>query len=145
MFIGASPGSTGGGIKTTTAFTLFKSAYSASTNKNCCAYKRKIPTEIISKAFVLTFLAVTLVCFNTLVLCILEPEYSFMQLLFEVVSGFGTVGLSTGITPDLKPISEFIIIITMYIGRVGPLTIASLWSFKPRTSVCYSEETITIG
>lgn len=145
MFIGASPGSTGGGIKTTTAFTLFKSAYSASTNKNCCAYKRKIPMEVISKAFVLTFLAVTLVCFNTLVLCILEPEYSFMQLLFEVVSGFGTVGLSTGITPDLNPISEFIIIITMYIGRVGPLTIASLWSFKPRTSVCYSEETITIG
>ena len=145
MFIGASPGSTGGGIKTTTAFTLFKSAYSASTNKNCCAYKRKIPSDIVMKAFILAFLAFNLVCFNTLLLCVLQPEYTFVQLLFEVVSGFATVGLSTGITPDLKPISEFIIVLTMFIGRVGPLTIASLWSFKARTSVCYSEETMTIG
>jgi trk system potassium uptake protein TrkH len=145
MFIGASPGSTGGGIKTTTAFTLFKSAYSVSTNKHCCAFKRKLPSETISKAFILTFLAMTLVCFNTFLICVLEPKYSFMQVLFEVVSGFGTVGLSTGITPDLKPVSELIIILTMYIGRVGPLTIASLWSFKPLSNVRYSEESITIG
>jgi trk system potassium uptake protein TrkH len=145
MFIGASPGSTGGGIKTTTAFTLFKGAYSASTNKHCSAYKRKIPNETVIKAFVLMLLAISLVCFSTLLLCIIEPKYEFSQLIFEVVSGFGTVGLSTGITPDLKPISEFVIIITMFIGRVGPLTIASLWTFKPKTSVCYSEETLTIG
>lgn len=145
MFIGASPGSTGGGIKTTTAFTLVKCVYSASTNKYCYGFKRKIPADIISKAFILTFLAACLVCFSTLLLCILEPEYRFDQLLFEVVSGFGTVGLSTGITPDLSPASEFVIIITMFIGRVGPLTIASLWSFKPLSNVRYSEETITIG
>ncbi len=145
MFIGASPGSTGGGIKTTTAFTLFKSAYSVSTNKHCSGFKRKIPTDTISKAFIIFFLALCVVCFNTLVLSILEPDYSFMQLLFEVVSAFGTVGLSTGITPDLNPLSEFVIILTMFIGRVGPLTIASLWSFKPLSGVRYSEETITIG
>ncbi len=145
MFIGASPGSTGGGIKTTTAFTLFKSAYSVSTNKHCAAFKRKIPTEIISKAFILTFLAMVLVCFSTFLLCILEPEYTFMQLMFEVVSGFGTVGLSTGITPDLKPASEFVIIVTMFIGRVGPLTVASLWSIRPMSNIRYSEETLTIG
>jgi trk system potassium uptake protein TrkH len=145
MFIGASPGSTGGGIKTTTAYTLAKSAYSTSTNKHCYGFKRRIPNDVISKAFVLVFLAATLVCFSTFLLCILEPQYTFMQILFEVVSGFGTVGLSTGITPDLKPASEFVIIITMYIGRVGPLTIASLWSFKPKTNVRYSEETLTIG
>jgi trk system potassium uptake protein TrkH len=145
MFIGASPGSTGGGIKTTTAFTLFSTAYSASTNKHCGGFKRKLPNEIVMKAFLLTFYAMLLVCFSTLLLCVLEPEYTFIQLLFEVVSAFGTVGLSTGITPDLEPISEFIIVITMYIGRVGPLTIASLWSVKPKTNVCYSEEAITIG
>ncbi len=145
MFIGASPGSTGGGIKTTTAFTLFKSAYSTSTNKHCSAFKRKIPTEIIAKSFMLAFLAVLLVCFSTLILCILEPEYSFIQLFFEVVSGFGTVGLSTGITPDLHPVSEFVVIVTMFVGRVGPLTIASLWSVRPKSNVCYSEETLTIG
>lgn len=145
MFIGASPGSTGGGIKTTTAFTLFKSAYSVSTNKHCSAFKRKLPSDTISKAFILTFLAAVVVCFSTFLLCCLEPKYSFMQLLFEVVSGFGTVGLSTGITPDLKPASELVIIITMFIGRVGPLTIASLWSFKPLSNISYSEESITIG
>lgn len=145
MFIGASPGSTGGGIKTTTAFTLFKSAYSVSTNKHCSGFKRQIPVEVISKAFMLAFLAMLVVCFNTLLLTILEPNYSFMQILFEVVSAFGTVGLSTGITQDLKPISEFIIIITMFIGRVGPLTIASLWSFKQMSNIRYSEEPLTIG
>ncbi len=145
MFIGASPGSTGGGIKTTTAFTLFKSAYSASTNKYCSAFKRRIPNETVSKAFVLAFLAMCLVCFCTLLLCIFEPDYTFIQLLFEVVSAFGTVGLSTGITPDLNPVSEFIIILTMFIGRVGPLTVASLWIIKPLSNVRYSEEAITIG
>lgn len=145
MFIGASPGSTGGGIKTTTAFTLFKGAYSVSTNRHCCAFKRKISGESVSKAFILAFLASGLVCVSTFLLCFLEPEYTFGQLIFEVVSGFGTVGLSTGITPDLNPISEFVIIITMFIGRVGPLTIASLWSFGPKSNVCYSDEAVTIG
>ncbi len=145
MFIGASPGSTGGGIKTTTAFTLFKGAYSASLNKHCGAFKRKLPSDITMKAFLLAFLAVSWICFGTFLLSILEPEFTFIQLLFEVVSAFGTVGLSTGITPELKPISELVIIFTMFIGRVGPLTIAALWSVKPKTSVCYSEEAITIG
>ncbi len=145
MYIGASPGSTGGGIKTTTTFTLFKSAYAISTHKHCSAFKRKIPTELQTKAFILAFLAMTLICMNTLLISIIEPQYSFMQVLFEVVSAFGTVGLSTGITPDLKPISEFIIILTMYIGRLGPLTIVSLWSSRPLSSLRYSEEAITIG
>lgn len=145
MFIGASPGSTGGGIKTTTAFTLVKSAYSASTNKYCYGFKRKIPNDTIYKAFILAFLAMLVICFNTLLICITEPQYTFLQSMFEVVSAFGTVGLSTGITPDLKPVSEFIIILTMFIGRVGPLTIASLWSFKAMSNVRYSEESITIG
>ncbi|MDF2512688.1 MAG: H(+)-transporting ATPase [Herbinix sp.] len=145
MYIGASPGSTGGGIKTTTTFTLFKSAYAISTQKHCCAFKRKIPTALQMKAFILAFLAMALICLNTLLISIFEPQFSLMQVLFEVVSAFGTVGLSTGITPDLKPASEFIIILTMYIGRLGPLTIASLWSVKPLSSLRYSEEGITIG
>ena len=145
MFIGACPGSTGGGIKTTTFYVMLKGSYSMSTGRNCSCFKRKLPNDLISKAFVLTFLAMALVCVNTFLLTILEPEYTFIQLFFEVVSGFGTVGLSTGITPDLSPISEFIIILTMYIGRVGPLTIASIWSFKKQSNINYSEESITIG
>jgi len=65
MFIGASPGSTGGGIKTTTVFTLFKSVYSAATNKHCSAFKRKIPHDIVTKAFFIAFLAVSLICVDT--------------------------------------------------------------------------------
>lgn len=145
MFIGASPGSTGGGIKTTTAFVLFKSAYSAATNKHCFAFKRKIPYDVVNKAFVIGFLAMTLVCFDTFLISIIEPEYTFMQILFEVVSAFGTVGLSTGITPDLSAWSKVILIFTMFIGRLGPLTIATIWSFKAMSNVSYSEETITIG
>jgi len=145
MFIGASPGSTGGGIKTTTAFTLIKSAYSMSTNRHCMAFKRRMPNEIISKAFIITFLSVVLVCVDTLLLCILEPQYSFMQLLFEEVSAFGTVGLSTGITPDLSVASKIIIILTMFTGRLGPLTIASIWIYKSSSSISYSEENLTIG
>ncbi len=145
MFVGASPGSTGGGIKTTTTFTLLKSAYSVATNKHCSAFKRKIPHDIVTKAFIITLLASSVVCLDSFILCILEPEYTFIQILFEVVSAFGTVGLSTGITPDLSVLSKIIIIITMFIGRLGPLTIATIWSFKPMSNVCYSEETIAIG
>lgn len=145
MFIGASPASTGGGIKTTTFFALIRSTISVATNKHCTAFKRKMPNEIIYRAFILTFLSVVLVCIDSFIISILEPQYTFIQILFEVVSAFGTVGLSTGITPDLSVISKLIIIFTMFIGRLGPLTIATIWIFKPLSSVTYSEESITIG
>ena len=145
MFIGASPGSTGGGIKTTTLFTLNKSIYSTSTNKHCTAFKRKIPLGVILKAFNVTILALFVICIGTFILIILEPNYTFMQLLFEVTSAFGTVGLSTGITPDLSALSKFIISLIMFIGRLGPMTIATIWSFKKPSDACYSEETVIIG
>jgi trk system potassium uptake protein TrkH len=66
-------------------------------------------------------------------------------LLFEVTSAFATVGLSTGITPDLSVVSKTVLILTMYIGRLGPMTIATLWLFKPQSDVSYAEEQITIG
>lgn len=145
MFIGASPGSTGGGIKTTTAFVIMKSVYSSVTNKHCSAFKRQIPHDIIYKSFIIATLSMTVVCVNTLLLVILEPNYTFMQILFEVVSAFGTVGLSTGITPNLSDASKVIIIITMFIGRLSPFTMASIWTFRPLSNVRYSEENITIG
>ncbi|MDF2472845.1 MAG: H(+)-transporting ATPase [Anaerocolumna sp.] len=145
MFIGASPGSTGGGIKTTTAFTLFMRGYSVATNKQSQAFKRKIPQEVTSKAFILTLFATTVVFINTFLLCVLEPQYTFMQVLFEVVSAFGTVGLSTGITPDLSVASKLVLIGTMFIGRLGPLTMFTIWTVKPSANISYSEESLTIG
>lgn len=145
MFIGASPGSTGGGIKTTTIFTLIKSIYSTSTNKNCESFKRKIPSAVIFKAFNIFVLAIMVVCFGVFLLSILEPECTFIQLLVEVTSAFGTVGLSTGITPDLKDLSKIIISIIMFIGRLGPMTMASIWLVKEPSNACYSEEAVIIG
>ena len=145
MFIGASPGSTGGGIKTTTIFTLIKSIYSTSTNKNCESFKRKIPSAVIFKAFNIFVLAIMVVCFGVFLLSILEPGRTFIQLLVEVTSAFGTVGLSTGITPDLKDLSKIIISIIMFIGRLGPMTMASIWLVKEPSNACYSEEAVIIG
>lgn len=145
MFIGASPGSTGGGIKTTTFFVLINSVYAASTNSNCGAFKRKFPREIMNKAFVVTILSLGVVFVSTLLLCVLEPNTDFLKLFFEVVSGFGTVGLSTGITPELRGVSKLVVALTMYIGRLGPLAVASLWIFKPSSAVSYAEEIVTIG
>ena len=145
MFLGASPGSTGGGIKTTTTFVLMKSMFSAATNRHCSAFKRRIPTEVVSQAFLIAILALAVVCVQTFLMCIAEPELDFMKLLFETVSAFGTVGLSTGITPDLNAGAKLILITTMVIGRLGPLTMATVWSFKPKAAAWYSEESITIG
>lgn len=78
-------------------------------------------------------------------MCLLEPEFSFLQLLFEVTSAFGTVGLSTGITPDLGIPGKALIIMIMFIGRLGPLTIASLWAFKTTANARFTEENVTIG
>lgn len=145
MFMGASPGSTGGGIKTSTFFVLVQSIRSLVTKKNFEAFRRSIPADRISKAYVITLLSILVVCTATFLLCILEPGLNFIQILFEVVSAFGTVGLSTGITPDLIPLSKFVIILVMFIGRLGAFTLFSMWIDRPAPAARYVEESITIG
>lgn len=145
MFIGASPGSTGGGIKTTTTFTIFRSILSSSTNRHCVAFKRKFPSVVIFKAFTLVILALSIVCIGTFALSILEPNYTLIQLLYEVTSAFATVGLSTGITPELTDLSKIILSVIMFIGRLGPMTMASIWYFREPSGACYSEESVIIG
>ena len=145
MFIGASPGSTGGGIKTSTLFVIWCEMRSVMKHEHCVAFRRKIPESIIKQAFVVTILSLCVVLISTLLLCIAEPHFTFMQLLFEVISAFGTVGLSTGITPHLSVIGKLIIILTMYVGRLGALTVVSLGTYKELQTAVYSEEDITIG
>ena len=145
MFVGASPGSTGGGIKTTTLFALLQATRSAATGRMPTAFRRTVAGEVVQKAFIVTLLSAFVVCGGTFILCLLEPDLTFLQLLFEATSAFGTVGLSTGITPQLQPASKLIVILIMYTGRIGPLTVASLWAFRTEQHVWYSEETITIG
>ncbi len=145
MFIGASPGSTGGGIKTSTFFVLMQQVRSLFTKKHIGAFRRSIPSETLSKASMIALLSLLLVCVGTFLLCILEPECSFVQLLFEEVSAFGTVGLSTGITPTLTDGSKLILIFTMFAGRVGAFTLLSIWIERPAPSAHYTEESITVG
>ena len=145
MFIGASPGSTGGGIKTTTFFALMQQVRAVFTNKKPGGFYRTLPGEAIDKAGVIALLSVVVVCVGTFLLCVLEPELDFVRLLFEEVSAFGTVGLSTGITPDLSVASKLVLIFTMYIGRLGAFTLFSLWIDRPDPSIRYTEEMITIG
>ena len=145
MFIGASPGSTGGGIKTTTFFTLMQQVRAVFNKRRPGAFHRTLPGEAMNKAEVIALLSLVVVCVGTFLLCVLEPELNFIQLLFEEVSAFGTVGLSTGITPNLGVASKLVLILTMYIGRLGAFTLFSLWIDRPDPSVRYTEEMITIG
>ena len=145
MFIGASPGSTGGGIKTTTFFALMQQVRAVFTKKKPGGFYRTLPGEAIDKAGVIALLSVVVVCVGTFLLCVLEPELDFVRLFFEEVSAFGTVGLSTGITPDLSVASKLVLIFTMYVGRLGAFTLFSLWIDRPDPSIRYTEEMITIG
>ena len=145
MFIGASPGSTGGGIKTSTFFALIQSMRSALTKRHFGAFRRSISTENVSRAYLITLLSMTVVFIGTFVLCILEPDLTLTQLLFETVSAFGTVGLSTGITPGLSNASKLVITLIMFIGRLGAFTIITMWFNRPEQNARYTEESITIG
>lgn len=145
MFIGASPGSTGGGIKTSSFFVMVQEIRSLYNKKPVQAFHRSISHQNISKAFQITFLSMGVVCIAVIAMCILEPEYSLMQILFEVISAFGTVGLSTGITPELGMAGKIVIILVMFTGRVGAMTLISMWTNRKEPNARYSEETVMIG
>ena len=123
MFIGASPGSTGGGIKTT-AFVILVVAVIAMLrgSRDVNIFKRKVSESIINKVMVLITISLTLLSVMIFLLLLIEP-FPFEQTVFEAFSAFGTVGLSMGITPFLSSLGKVIIIILMYFGRVGPLTL----------------------
>ncbi|MBK8845074.1 MAG: ATPase [Bacteroidetes bacterium] len=125
MFVGASSGSTGGGIKTSTFTLLFVSAWaSVRGQKNIELFKHSIAWELLNKAFSILLFSATFCLACWLALCTIDPGIDPMKLLFEEVSAFGTVGLSTGITASLSQASKYIIIVSMFVGRVGTITLA---------------------
>lgn len=145
MFIGASPGSTGGGIKTTTFFTLLVGIRSAATNRSEKAFRYSLPKEAFRKSAVITLIGLLVVLVGTLLFMLAEPTVPLADALFEVVSAFGTVGLSTGITPTLGLHAKLLSILLMYIGRLGPLTVATLWYFSHGERVRFPEGDLAIG
>ena len=147
MFIGASSGSTGGGIKTSTfgvIFAFLKSKITARDSVNL--FYRTLPTDLIMRAFTVVTLSFSVIFFSAFILSLVQPEFVMKEIVFEVFSAFGTVGLSLGITPRLNTAAKIVILLTMYIGRIGPLTL--LWAFSRQKSFGryeYLEENVMIG
>jgi trk system potassium uptake protein TrkH len=155
MFIGASPGSTGGGIKTTSFALLLLMIWNRMKGSHHVnVMNRQIPREILERTIAIIFASAFIVGLVTSVLlffCVegdLTPDRSrhfFVEYLFETVSAFGTVGLSMGVTPKLNDIQKLAIVLMMFAGRVGPLTLAFSWYSEGKKEIKYAEESIMVG
>jgi len=153
MFIGASPAGTGGGIKTTTFVVVFLLIASVAKGfQDITVMKRRIRKDIVLRAVTLFVGGLLLVVFVTMLLLIIENGkggiFTFENILFEAFSAFGTVGLGTGITPYLEPLSRIVIIFSMFAGRVGLMTVmyamASRMS-KHEDKIRHTEENVMVG
>lgn len=146
MFIGASPGSTGGGVKTTTFAVLVLSIWSLIRGRDDVEiFNRSISQDVIKRVIALVGIALGILLTLIIVLCLSE-EAPFEDIIFEAFSAFGTVGLSRGLTPHLTSVGKIAIIILMYLGRVGPLTIGfALSERKKKMYYHYTKEEIAIG
>jgi trk system potassium uptake protein TrkH len=146
MFIGASPTSTGGGIKTSTTGVLAAAIWALVRGRQDAEiFERRIPQTIIYKAFSVMLISAVLVIFVTMMLSITENQ-PFINLLFETTSAFGTVGLTTGVTQTLTVPGKIWIILTMFAGRVGPVTLALALALKYRRgNIQYPEGKLIIG
>lgn len=146
MFVGASPGSTGGGVKTTTMLVALVTIVSfVKGDPEPSMFCRRFPRHIVQRSLVVITMSFLLVAVASLILVSVEP-FEPNKVLFEVVSAFGTVGLSTGITPSLSALSRVVIILTMFAGRVGPLTIAMAVGYRTHhPSFRYPEGKVIIG
>jgi trk system potassium uptake protein TrkH len=146
MFTGASPGSTGGGIKTTTFAILVTTTIAMLADRDQPrVFKRLIPREAVHKAIAVTILSITALIFFTVLLLVTEGM-PFIRIVFETVSAFATVGLSTGITPVLSVAGKTLVVILMYIGRIGPLTLAlAIGGREEKATYEYPEEKVMVG
>ncbi len=149
MFIGGSPGSTAGGIKTTTFTTLFLAIKTIILGReDTNIFEKRLSRESVNDALAVTGVGLTLVTFVTLILTFTETKATFLQILFETVSAFATVGLTLGITPDLSDVGKLLLSLTMFAGRIGPITLVlAVAGVKEgtRTLYHYPEEKINIG
>ena len=154
MFIGASPGSCGGGIKTTTFAIFIKSIYSRFRMRDDTnLFLRRIPKATVSKATAIIFFSLFILTLLTLLLMVFElPEVAhtetrgtFLEYVFESISAYGTVGLSMGVTNGLHNAGKVIIVLLMFIGRLGPLTVALALKGKREPKFLYAQENIMVG
>lgn len=148
MFIGASPASTGGGIKTTTFGVLVMSTFSVLRgDEEVSIFKKRIPMEVILRSITIFFFASGIVLFVSMAITLIEGEkFFFLDILYETVSAFATVGITRGITPFLSNFSKIILTFLMFIGRVGPTTVAlGLLKRKNKKLTKYAKGKIIVG
>ncbi|WP_036483726.1 TrkH family potassium uptake protein [Myxosarcina sp. GI1] len=147
MFIGASPSGTGGGIKTTTFRILYDSTRSVLRGKNqVVIYQREVPSTLILKAIAVVFGSAATIVVATILISWFDAGFYFIQILFEVISAFATVGLSVGITADISTLSKLILVFVMYAGRVSILIfIAAIIGDSRPSTVQYPEENLLVG
>lgn len=146
MFIGGSPGSTGGGIKTTTFGTLMLTTISViKGEKDVVAYRKRISNDIINRSLAIATIGIILVIGVSFILTVTESA-TFLDVLFETTSAFATVGLTRGITPNLTDFAKVVLTFTMYAGRVGPLTMAFAFAKQnAKKGYTYSDGNIMVG
>ncbi len=150
MFVGASSASTGGGVKVTTIAVLLLTVLSVLRGEeDITAAKRRIPVQLVRRALAIVVFYILILLGGTIALSLIEGDaYSMLDLLFETTSALATVGVSSIGTPNLKPLSHCVLVPLMYIGRIGPLTMALALASRQgrtKTKIRYPEETITIG
>ncbi|WP_304205837.1 TrkH family potassium uptake protein [Fusobacterium perfoetens] len=147
MFIGASPGSTGGGIKTTTIGVLIFYVYSIiKKREHTVIFNRRIDWEVMNRAIAILIISLMYVIIIIIMIMLTIENFKPEDIIFEVVSAFGTVGLSVGITPNLGVISKILIICTMFLGRLGPMTFAlAFGGTKKIEKIIYPKENIIVG
>lgn len=155
MFIGASPGSTGGGIKTTSFALLLMMIWGRMQGRyRVNVMNRQIPREILGRTITIIFASAFSICLITSVLLFFygggelppgQSRHFFVEYLFETVSAFGTVGLSLGATQKLNDIQKLAIVLMMFAGRVGPLTLAFSWYSEGKREIKYAEESVMVG
>ena len=146
MFIGGSPGSTAGGIKTTTFVVLILAVISVIKNeKEPVVFKRRISNETIKKALSIFLISLSIVIFVSFVIAAIE-DFAFIDILYETASALGTVGATLGITDKLSTASKILITLCMYLGRIGPMTMALSFGLKSDVRLIrYPEGFISIG
>ena len=147
MFIGASPSGTGGGIKTTTFRILYNSTKSVLQGKNeVVLYQREVPSTLILKAVAVVFGTAASIVLVTILITSIEHHFDLLPVLFEVISAFATVGLSTGITSSFAVASKVLLVLSMYFGRVSILiVIAAIIGDPSPSSLHYPEENLLVG
>lgn len=154
MFIGASPGSTGGGVKTTSFAILLLLVFNRMKgHENVNVANRTISPELVDRTISIIFASAIIIGVIIAALLLTSPatgdpvgsRHLFIEYIFETFSAFGTVGLSMNLTPKLSDAQKYIIILMMYIGRVGPLTLAFAWYSARKKGITYAEESIMVG